>query len=86
MITHKGSATHSAKELKTKIKQTVVAPSDYNKMIFQLKAFTAMIDNLFGDKSVLTKKLTKLICAIKSNAIIYKAHAALDDFFPSKVL
>jgi hypothetical protein len=28
----------------------------------------------------------KLIHAIKSNAIIYKAHAALDDFFPSKVL
>ncbi len=59
---------------------------DYNEMIFQLEAFAAMIDILFGDESVLTKKLTKLIRAIKSNAIIYKAHAALDYFFPFKVL
>jgi hypothetical protein len=86
MITHKGSATHSAEELKAKAKQDVVAPLDYNKMIFQLEAFAAMIDILFGDESVLTKKLTKLIRTIKSNAIIYKARAALDDFFPSKVL
>ncbi len=86
MITHEGSATHSAEELKAKAKQDVVAPLDYNEMIFQLEAFAAMIDILFGDKSVLTKKLTKLIRAIKSNAIIYKVHEALDDFFPSKVL
>ena len=86
MITHKESATHSAKELKAKAKQDVVVPLDYNEMIFQLEAFAAMIDILFGNKSVLTKKLTKLIRAIKSNAIIYKVHAALDDFFPSKVL
>jgi hypothetical protein len=86
MITHKGSATHSAEELKAKAKQDVVAPSDYNEMIYQLEAFAAMIDILFGDESVLTMKLTKVIRAIKSNAIIYKAHAALDDFFPSKVL
>ncbi len=86
MITHKGSATHSAKELKAKAKQDVVAPLDYNKMIFQVEAFAAMINILFGDESVLSKKLTKLICAIKSNVIIYKTHTALDDFFPSKVL
>ncbi len=86
MITHKGSATHSAEELKAKAKQDVVAPLDYNEMIFQLKAFTAMIDILFADESVLTNILTKLIRAIKSNSIIYKVHAALDDFFPSKVL
>ncbi len=86
MITHKGSATHSTEELKAKAKQDVVTPSDYNEMIFQLEAFSAMIDILFGDESVLTMKLMKLIRAIKSNTIIYKAHAALDDFFPSKVL
>ncbi len=86
MITHKGSATHSAEELKARAKQDVVERLDYNKMIFQLEAFAAMIDILFRDESVLTKKLTKLIRAIKSNAIIYKVHAVLDDFFLSKVL
>jgi hypothetical protein len=86
MIKHKGGSTQSAKELKAKAKQDVVAPLDYNEMIFQLKAFAAMNDILFGEGSVVTKKLTRFICAINTNALIYKARAALDDFFPSKVL
>ncbi len=86
MINHKGGLTQSVEELKAKAKQDVVAPSDYNKMIFQLKAFTAMIDILLGDGSVVTKRLTRFIRAIETNALIYKARAALDDFFPSKVL
>jgi hypothetical protein len=64
----------------------VVAPSDYNEMIFQLKAFAAMTNILFGEGSVVTKKLTRFIRAINTNALIYKARAALDDFFLSKVL
>ena len=47
MITHKGNAMHSAEELKKKAKQDVVAPTDYNKMIFQLEAFAALINILF---------------------------------------
>jgi hypothetical protein len=34
MINHKGGLTQSVKELKAKAKQVVVAPSDYNEMIF----------------------------------------------------
>ena len=86
MITHKGNATHSAKELKAKAKQDVVAPTDYNEMIFQLEAFAALIDILFGEDSALNKKLLKLVRAIKSNALIYKARSVSDDRFPSKVL
>jgi hypothetical protein len=86
MINHKGGSTQSAKELKAKAKQDVVVPSDYNEMIFQLKAFAAMTDILFGEGSVVTKKLMRFICAINTNALSYKARAALDDFFPSKVL
>ena len=86
MINHKGGSTQNAKELKAKAKQDVVAPSDYNEMIFQLKAFAAMTNILFGEGSVVTKKLTRFIRAIDTNALIYKTRAALDDFFPSKVL
>ena len=86
MITHKGNATHSADELKAKAKQDVVAPTDYNEMIFQLEAFAALMDILFGNESILTKKLTKLVRAIKLNAITYKARSSYDDRFPSKVL
>jgi hypothetical protein len=86
MIKHKGGSTQSAKELKAKAKQDVVVPLDYNEMIFQLKAFAAMTDILFGEGSVVTKKLMRFIRAIDTNALIYKARAALDDFFPSKVL
>jgi hypothetical protein len=45
-----------------------------------------MTDILFGEGSVVTKKLMRFIHAINTNALIYKARAALDDFFPSKVL
>jgi hypothetical protein len=86
IINHKGGSTQSAKGLKAKAKQDVVAPLDYNEMIFQLKAFAAMTDILFGEGSVVTKKLTRFIRAIDTNALIYKARAVLDDFFPSKVL
>ena len=86
MITHKGNATHSAEELKKKAKQDVVAPTDYNEMIFQLEAFVALIDILFGEDSVLHRKLMKLVCAIKSNAITYKTRSVSDDRFPAKVV
>ncbi len=61
MINHKGGLTQSIEELKAKANQDVVAPSDYNEMIFQLKAFAAMIDIHLGDGSVVTKRLTRFI-------------------------
>jgi len=55
MINYKENTTHSAKELKARAKQDVMAPSDYNEMIFQLKAFTAIIKILFRDKSMVPR-------------------------------
>ncbi len=45
-----------------------------------------MTNILLGEGSMVTKKLTRFIRAIDTNALIYKVRAALDDFFPSKVL
>jgi hypothetical protein len=86
MINQKGGLVQSAEELMAKAKQDIAAPADYNKMLSQLKAFVALTEILFGDKSIATIKLGKLVHLIKGNNIIYKARVALDDWFPSKVL
>jgi hypothetical protein len=52
MINQKGSLAHSAEEIKTKAKQDVAAPADYTEMIFQLQAFVALIEILFGEESI----------------------------------
>jgi hypothetical protein len=54
-------------------------------MIFQLQAFVALIEILFGDESIVASKLRKFVHLIKVNSIFYKERATLDDFFPSKV-
>ncbi len=86
MINQKGGLAQSAEEIKTKAKQDVAAPKSYTEMLFQLKAFVALIEILFGDDSVAAKKLEKFVRLIKAQSIVYKARAALDDFFPCKVL
>ena len=52
MINQKGGLAQSAEEIKKKAKQNIEAPSDYNDMIFQLKAFMALIEILFGNNSI----------------------------------
>ncbi len=73
MINQKGGLAQSAEELTTKAKQDIAAPADYNKMLFQLKAFVALTEILFGDESIATIKLGKLVRLIEGNNIIYKA-------------
>jgi hypothetical protein len=83
MINQKGGLAQSAEEIKTNAKQDVVAPVDYNEMLFQLKAFLALIEILLGDKSITACKLQAFVCLIESQRIFYKGCTALDDFFPS---
>ncbi len=64
----------------------MAAPADYNKMIFQLRVFTTLIEILFGKESIASKQVGKFIHLIKVNSISYKGRTALDDSFPSKVL
>jgi hypothetical protein len=52
MINQKGGLAQSAEEIKKKAKQNIEAPLDYNEMIFQLKAFMALIEILFGNNSI----------------------------------
>jgi hypothetical protein len=86
MINQKGGLAQSAEEIKAKAKQEVSAPKNYNEMLFQLKAFAALIEILFGDESIIAHRLQAFVQQIKTHNVFYKAYAALDNFFPSKVL
>jgi hypothetical protein len=72
MINQKGGLTQSAEEIKTKAKQDIAAPTDYNKMIFQLRVFTALLEILFGKESIPSKQVGKFMRLIKVNSISYK--------------
>jgi hypothetical protein len=86
MINQRGGLAQSTEEIKAKAKQEVLAPENYNKMLFQLKAFVALIKILFGDKSITALKLQAFVRQIETHNVFYKGYAALDDFFPTKVL
>jgi hypothetical protein len=86
MINQKGGLDQSAEEIKKKAKQNIEAPLDYNEMIFQLKAFVALIEILFGDDSITAEKLKTFVQLIEAQSIYYKGVVVYDEFFPTKVL
>jgi hypothetical protein len=55
-------------------------------MLFQLKAFPVLIEILFGDESITALKLQAFVRQIETHNVFHKGYAALDDFFPTKVL
>jgi hypothetical protein len=55
-------------------------------MLFQLKAFVALIEILFGEDSIRFRKLPLFVQLIEAHNVFYKGCAALDEFFPTKVL
>ena len=61
MINQKGGLAQSAEEIKKKAKQNIEVPSDYNKMMFQLKAFVALTEILFGNDSITADKLRMFV-------------------------
>ncbi len=63
-----------------------MAPADYNEMLFQLKAFLALIEILFGDESITAGKLQAFVRLIESQSILGKGLIALGNFFQLKVL
>jgi hypothetical protein len=86
MINQRGGLSQSTEEIKAKVKQEVSAPKKYNEMLFQLKAFVALIEILFGDESIMALKLQAFVRQIEIHNVFYKGYAALNDFFPTKVL
>ncbi len=82
MINQKGGLAQSAEEIKKNAKQNIEAPLDYNKMIFQLKAFVALTEILFGNNSITADKLKMFVRLIKAQSIYYKGIVVYDGFFP----
>ncbi len=71
MINQKGGLSQSLDEIKAKAKQDIAAPSNYHEMVFQLKAFLALLEMLFGDESIITKKIREFVKLIKESRIHY---------------
>jgi hypothetical protein len=67
-------------------KQDIPAPSNYHEMVFQLKAFLALLEILIGDKSIVTEKIREFVKLIEQNSIYYKGCLCNDELFPTKVL
>jgi hypothetical protein len=86
MINQKGGLAQSAEEIKAKAKQEVPAPETFNEMLFQLNAFVALIEILFGDKSITAQSLQSFVRQIEAHNVYYKGCAELDNLFPTKVL
>jgi hypothetical protein len=63
-----------------------MAPSNYHEMVFQLKAFLALLEILFADKSIVTKKIREFVKLIKQNSFYYKGCLCNNELFPTKVL
>jgi hypothetical protein len=61
MINQKRGLAQSAEEIKAKAKQEVSAPTNYNEMLFQRKAFAALIKILFGDENITAHRLQAFI-------------------------
>ncbi len=55
-------------------------------MVFQVKAFLALLEILFGNKSIVTKKIREFVQLIEQNSIYYKECLCNNKLFPTKVL
>jgi hypothetical protein len=86
MINQKGGLSQSVEEINAKSKQDIAAPGDYNEMIFQPKAFLALLEILFGDESIAAEKIRDFIQLIEQNSIYYKGCQCYDDFSPTEVM
>jgi hypothetical protein len=87
MINQRGGLAQSTEEIKAKAKQEVLAPKSYNKMLFQLKAFVALIEILFGDKSIMALKLQAFVRQIKTHNLcrvgqLLPNESAMDCVYP----
>jgi hypothetical protein len=86
MINQKGGLSQRLDKIKAKAKQDIAASSDYHEMVFQLKAFLALLDILFGNKTIVAKKIREFVKLIIQNSIYYKGCLCNNKLFSTKVL
>jgi hypothetical protein len=86
MNNQKGGLSQTLDKRKAKAKQDITAPSNYHEMVFQLKTFLALLEILFGNKNIVTKKIRDFVQLIELNSIYYKGCLCSNKLFPTKVL
>jgi len=80
----KGDLSKSIDEIKSSSKVLTTVPSDYYGFIYQLKAYSALIEIITGDNSLVSVQLANLVGQIEKYSSNYKIEIAQDSCFPGK--
>ena len=84
ILNTKGGLSKSIDELKASSKVETTVPSDYHGFIYQMKAFSALIEIITGDDSLVSVQLQNLVGSIEKYSSSYKIEIAQDNCFPGK--
>jgi hypothetical protein len=80
----KGDISKSLDEIKTSSKVETTVPTNYHGFIYQMKAYSALIEIITGDESLVSVQLVNLVGQIKKYSSSYKIEIAQDNCFPGK--
>jgi hypothetical protein len=72
--------------MKSSCKTKVTVQTDYHGFLYQLKVYTATIEIILGDDSIISIHLANLYWSIKKYSHSYKLAITQDKCFPGKVL
>ena len=84
ILNTKGGLSKSIDKLKASSKVETTVPSDYHSFIYQMKAFSALIEIITGDNSLVSVQLQNLVGSIEKYSSSYKIEIAQDNCFPGK--
>ena len=73
-------------EIKASMKQEVIVPKDYEKMVIQFQYFVGAVEIFFGTDSILSLELNKLLHKFGLYKKQFRDMIALDEWFPCRFL
>jgi hypothetical protein len=76
----------SMDEIKASMKQEVIVPKDYEKMVIQFQYFVGAVEIFFGTDSILSLELNKLLHKFGLYKKQFRDMIALDEWFPCRFL
>jgi hypothetical protein len=79
-----GDLSKSLKEMKASSKVETMVPITYYGFIFQMKAFSTIVEIILGEESMCSVRLSHLVRQIIKFSSNYKLAIAQDKLFPSK--
>jgi hypothetical protein len=84
VLNAKGDLSKSLDKMKALLKVETAVQTDYHGFIYQMKAYTALIEVITGDESLISVQLENLVRSIEKYASHYKIEIAQDICFAGK--